>query len=205
VHGSREFKQRLDEEFDFMVTPLVFELELALQSDSFAVKEVYGSPEANLATGQLIFVNTLFPSKAQDGQAKGGVILALLERIGAANAIKLSASYEDRNGVAATNDADFNYLAPLDQAPNSGIRKAVLLVRYVRLIKAWIVAERQAAAAQAGAVYGSAWERQSLPLTVSETYRAQFRAFAAYFKSEMAAIGDDTLAQEAAILDRLAL
>ncbi|MBN2573855.1 MAG: VWA domain-containing protein [Deltaproteobacteria bacterium] len=204
VHGSQEFKERLDEEFDFMVTPLVFDLKLALQSDGLAIKEVFGSPEANLATGQLLFVNTLFPSKAEGGESKGGIILALLERMSAANEINLSASYEDRNGVAATNDSDFSYLAPLDQAPNLGIRKAVLLVRYVRLVKAWIVAERQAAAAQAGATYGSEWERQSLPLVVSEPYRTQFRAFASYFKTEMAAIGDEALAQEAKILDRLA-
>ena len=204
VHGSQEFKQRLDEEFDYMVTPLVFGLELALQADGFAVKDVYGSPEADLATGQLIFVNTLFPAKSENGQNQGGVILALLDRTGASNQIKLSASYEDRNGVAGGNEVAFAYAAALDQAPNPGVRKAVLLARYVRLIKAWITAERQSAAAQAGATYDSTWERTSLPLTVSAAYQAQFAAFSTYFKSEMAAIGDDTLAQEVTVLDKLA-
>jgi Ca-activated chloride channel family protein len=204
VHGSAEFKLRLDEEFDFMVTPLVFELKLALQSDGFAIKDVYGSPEADRATGQLIFVNTLFPAKAENGQSKGGVILALLEQTGTGNRIKLSASYQDRNGVAASNQADFAYAPVLDQAPNTGVRKAVLLARYVRLLKAWITAERQNAAAAAGATYGSDWERTSLPLTVSDAYRAQFQAFSAYFKTELLAIADDTLAQEVTVLDRLA-
>jgi hypothetical protein len=71
-------------------------------------------------------------------------------------------------------------------------------------MKAWITAERQNAAAQAGATYDSSWERTSLPLTVSAAYRTQFQAFSAYFKSEMAAIGDDTLSQEATVLDKLA-
>ena len=39
VHGSKEFKQRMDDEFDFMVTPLVFDLRLSLQSQNFAVKK----------------------------------------------------------------------------------------------------------------------------------------------------------------------
>jgi Ca-activated chloride channel family protein len=204
VHNSQEFKQRMDAEFDYMVTPLVFDLRLALQSDGFAVKDVYGSPEANQATGQLIFVNTLFPSKSEDGQTKGGVILVLLEHTGASSQVKLSASYLDRNGVAAGSEVAFDYTAVPDQAPNTGVRKAVLLARYVRLIKAWIAAERQSAAAQAGATYDSTWERTSLPLTVSAAYKAQLAAFSTYFKSEMAAIGDDTLAQEVTVLDKLA-
>lgn len=187
-----------------MVTPLVFDLKLALLSDGFAVKDVYGSPEADQATGTLILVNTLFPSKSENGQTKGGVILALLEQSGAGSGIRLSATYQDRNGVVAGNQVDFAYAPVLDQAPNLGVRKAVLLARYVRLLKAWIVSERQSAAAVAGATTGTDWERTSLPLTVSDAYRAQFAAFSAYFKSEMAAIGDASLAQEVAILDKLA-
>ena len=204
VHGSQEFKLRMDDEFDFMVTPLVFDLKLALQSDGFAIKDVYGSPEADLATGQMLFVNTLFPSKVENNQTKGGVILALLEQTGTSNQIKLSASYEDRSGVSGSNEVDFAYAPALDQAPNTGIRKAILLARYVRLMKSWIESERQNAATQAGATSTTDWERQSLPLTVSESSRAQFRAFSAYFQSEMLAIGDDSLSQEVTVLDKLA-
>jgi Ca-activated chloride channel homolog len=204
VHGSKEFKLRLDEEFDFMVTPLVFDLKLALQSDSFQVKDVYGSPEADQATGTLIFVNTLFPSRSENGQTKGGVMLALLEQTGLGKQISLAASYQDRSGIAAGNQVDFAYAATLDRAPNLGVRKAVLLARYVRLVKAWITSERQSAAAQAGATAGTDWERTSLPLTVSDACRTQFQAFAAYFKGEMAAIGDGSLAQEVTVLAKLA-
>lgn len=204
VHGSAEFKLRMDEEFDFMVTPLVFDLRLALQSDSFAVKSVYGSPEADQATGQLIYVNTLFPSKVEDNQTKGGVVLALLDRTGSGSQVDLKASYQDRGGVAATSQVAFTYTATLDRAPNTGVRKAVLLARYVRLLKAWIGAERQNAAAKAGSTSTTDWERQSLPLTVSEPYRTQLGTFSAYFKGEMAAIGDDSLAQETTVLDKLA-
>jgi hypothetical protein len=118
--------------------------------------------------------------------------------------IKLSASYQDRNGVSAANEVTFDYSAVLDLAPNTGIRKAVLLARYVRLIKEWIHAERQNAATQTGSATGTDWERQSLPLAVSDLYRAQFAAFSIYFKAEMQAIADGTLSQEVTVLDKLA-
>ncbi len=47
------------------------------------------------------------------------------------------------------------------------------------------------------------WERQSIPLQVSEPYKALFSAFSSYFEDEMNAIGDDTLGQELDILDML--
>jgi Ca-activated chloride channel homolog len=51
VHGSQEFKQRMDTEFDYMVTPLVFDLRLSLKTDGFAVKDVYGSPRPTRPRG----------------------------------------------------------------------------------------------------------------------------------------------------------
>jgi Ca-activated chloride channel family protein len=204
VHGSQEFKQRLDVEFDFMVTPLVFNLTLSLASSGYAIKSVYGSPEAEQATGQLILVNTLFPSKVDNSQTKGGVILALLEPTGVDSRIQLRANYEDRNSQPHESAVDFVYTPLLDQAPPNGIRKAILLTRYVRLLKAWIMAERQEAATNVGSASLGIWERQSMPLVVSDEYRAQFHLFADYFRTEMAAIGDATLAQEMVVLDKLA-
>merc|ERR1719197_1394805 len=62
VKTAEEFRRRLDEEFDFLVTPLVFNLRLHASSESWAIDRVFGSPEAELATGQLMRVNTIFPS-----------------------------------------------------------------------------------------------------------------------------------------------
>jgi len=48
------------------------------------------------------------------------------------------------------------------------------------------------------------WERQSLPLTVSEPYQELFSEFRGYFKQEMNNLKDDTsLSQELEILDKL--
>merc|ERR1711959_772009 len=81
VKTGKEFRRRLDDEFDYMVTPLVFNLRLHAASESWAIDRVFGSPEAELATGQLMRVNTLFPSpKDSDGQTKGGIVLLRLVR-----------------------------------------------------------------------------------------------------------------------------
>merc|ERR1712232_1486100 len=81
VKTSEAFIKRLDEEFDYMVTPLVFNLRLHLSSDAYTIDRVFGSPESELGTGQLMRINTLFPSAKDDqGQTKGGVVLLRLVR-----------------------------------------------------------------------------------------------------------------------------
>ena len=48
------------------------------------------------------------------------------------------------------------------------------------------------------------WERQSTELRVSPEYRDRIKRFRQYFDEEMAAIGDETLAQELELLTTLA-
>jgi hypothetical protein len=47
------------------------------------------------------------------------------------------------------------------------------------------------------------WERQSIPLRVSEPYKELFKEFTVYFEEELNAIGDNTLSQEVDILNTL--
>ena len=143
VHSSREFSDRLDKEFEYMVTPLVFNLALTLESKGYEIVNVYGSPEANLATGTLMKVNTLFPSSTQDSQTKGGVVLLQLRKISDDASLTLKTSNEDRTGAQgnATVVASFGNHNP-EYFGNNGIRKAVLLTRYANLMKSWIMSER---------------------------------------------------------------
>ena len=81
VHSASEFHTRMVDEFELMVTPLVFDLELALEADGYNIDTVYGSPEADQSTGEIMKVSTLFPSRVEDGQTRGGIILLKLERV----------------------------------------------------------------------------------------------------------------------------
>jgi Ca-activated chloride channel family protein len=221
VHSPREFRERVAEEFDFMVTPLVFNLRLNFESKGWRIEKVFGSPEADQATGQLMKINTLFPSRNEGGETKGGIVLLKLRKMTSLfdDKVYLKVSYEDRNGRS---DSSQETIQPEGTSPehfdNSGIRKAVLLSRYAALLQNWMIDERQhiqyskpwepTVREDTGIIippdpYLSQWERSSLPLTVSASYKRIFRNFSQYFKSEWGAIGDDTLYQEMEILTKL--
>ena len=217
VHSAQEFRQRMDDEFDFMVTPLVFDLRLNLDAPGYEIEKVYGSPEADLATGDLMKVNTLFPSQAEEGAVRGGAILVKLAKLSDQGKIRLSASYEDRDGKSDSDEAEVILEeSDSDFYQNNGVRKAVLLSRYADLLKNWMIDERTAAG-KGGRIVPSVtltggivipvelgeWERQSLPLTVSDPYPQLFGRFRDYFQVEAQEIGDETLGQEEAILRKL--
>jgi Ca-activated chloride channel family protein len=217
IHSADQFKQRMDDEFDFMVTPLVFDLRLKLDAPGYEIEKVYGSPEADLATGDLMKVNTLFPSRAEEGTVRGGVILVKLRQLSETGRIVLLASYEDRDGRRESDEAVVELEeSASDFYQNNGVRKAVLLARYADLLKNWMIDERRAAekgwrivpsvTLASGIVIPvelGEWERQSMPLTVSDPYPELFGRFMDYFQSESQAIGDHTLAQEEEILRKL--
>lgn len=202
VHRASEFKNRMDDEFEYMVTPLVFNLTLKLESDSFEIQKVYGSPEANMSTGELMKVNTLFPSKKTDGETKGGLVLLKLKKISNSTSMKLSVSYEDRTGKTDSNDEIFELPdTPPDFFGNNGIRKGILLSRYATLLMKWVVFERNISSDP----YLSTWERKSLTLKVSDEFQEIFSAFKEYFAKEMIDIGDETLQQEYNLLHNLSI
>jgi Ca-activated chloride channel family protein len=223
VHSSQEFANRMDDEFDYMVTPLVFNLELNIKASGYEIEEVYGSPEADLATGQLMKVNTLFPSKTTSEGTKGGVVLLQLKKVSENPTLTLVTSYEDRTGKTGGDRATINFGSQKPEYfENSGIRKAILLARYANVIKDWIYDERshrewrqpQPWEPMIDSMRGiyimprpypslGQWERQSIPLQVSAAYKKIFGLFGTYFGREMTAIGDKDLQQESDILKKL--
>ncbi|RUM65926.1 MAG: hypothetical protein DSZ05_05225 [Sulfurospirillum sp.] len=217
VHSLHDFKKRLDDEFDFMVTPLVFDLKLALDSDAYDIEAVYGSPEADKATKTVLYVNTLFPSATKEGKTKGGIIVVKLKRKGEGNALTLRASYKDRNGKTynVSKKAAFKEGLYFD---NSGIRKGILLSEYVTLIQNWLIDSRKGCndkltpetpviipfyrqcmrypPERPEYKYIETWERRSCPLEVSDGYRNVFALFRRKFGDEMRALNDPSLHRE---------
>ena len=217
VHTPGELRWRMDSEFEFMVTPLVFNLTLNLDAYGYEIVKVYGSPEANEATGELIRVNTLFPSKTEGGETRGGLILLELRKVSPETNLRLRVSYEDRLGHIYTDEAFIQMSEGHEFYQNSGIRKGILLSRYADLMKNWINDERESYFEakllepsidwRTGIIVPEVplgrWERQSIPLRVSTHYRYLFSEFSTYFESEMNAIGDSDLDQELIVLKKL--
>ena len=219
VHSADEFKTRLVDEFDFMVTPLVFNLLLELDADGYSIKKVYGSPEADQATGEVMRVNTLFPSDTKDGMTRGGMVLLKLEKTSDDAELILKTSYEDVDGNVNSNQVQAS-IGPedADYYENTGIQKGILLSRYAEFMKTWIFEEREKIAGhevdaltsyyESGIHVPSSvtpyqlgeWERQSAPLHVSAPHKEMISVFTEYFATEAETIGDDSLWQELEIL-----
>jgi len=144
VHSVSEFKQRLDDEFEYMVTPLAFDLSLRVESNEYEIAEVYGSPGEDVDDGEVMNVTTLFPSPKKEGETRGGVVLLKLERTGedgGTGEVGLEAGWVERDGTEGTELLQVS--VPEESVfDNSGIRKAVLLARYGEEMRDWIRAVR---------------------------------------------------------------
>jgi Ca-activated chloride channel family protein len=221
VHSTEEFTQRLAEEFTYMVTPLVFDLSLDVVSDGYDIEAVYGSPNADQATGEVMHVTTLFPSPTSGGETRGGVPLLQLDGTDPTASIEVVANWVERDGTAGRDRIELSFPSDeTDHFDNGGIWKAVALVRYGRVLRKWMAAVRRDGGPDGGTVDGSGtvddwvspdateqelglWEERSVPLSVPDTYRTAFRTLQEYLTTEAEALGDDTLEQELSILELL--
>ena len=224
VHSSSEFKKRMGEEFEFMVTPLVFDLDLNVESKDFAVEKVYGTDTKDNLKGNIIHVNTLFPSKSDDnGEVKGGVILVKLKKLNNNDngTVRVDVSYKDRTGknFSEKKDVEINTSSTAEMYEDTGIRKAIVLTRYANTLKNWILYERSEdkkfvilptigimdcdyTENEVGIMLGEN-ERPSQKLKVSEEYKNTFKQIKEYIQKENKELKDETLQQEIDILDEL--
>jgi Ca-activated chloride channel family protein len=208
VHSVEEFERRLGEEFAYMVTPLVYDLQLELDADGCEVVDVHGAPGGG-DDGELIGVPTLFPSPKSEGETRGGIILVELDVVADPD-VELVASWVERDGSAHSQRAAVD-LADADERPtydHSGVRKATALARYARALRAW------ASDVHAGAPQGTGvddWidpdpsadhERESVPLQVPERNARTFDVLREYLAAEAEAV-DDELQQEVDLLGTL--
>ncbi|MFC2154254.1 VWA domain-containing protein [Candidatus Altiarchaeota archaeon] len=222
VHSASQFKTRMDDEFEYMVTPMVFNLVMTLDAAGYEIEKVYGSPEANEATGEIMKVNTLFPSKKDEKGTKGGLVLLKLRKTSPNPELRISVSYEDRGGQVDGSEVTFQLKDhKQDYYENGGIRKGILLSRYANLMIQWIKDERQShqyrqelipsVSIEEGITIPepalqsrrSRWERSSIPLRVSDEYHDIFIDFKKHFEAEMEQIQDPTLLQEVEILEKI--
>ncbi len=220
VHSPEQFRKRMDEQFEYMVTPLVFDLNLTLDSQGYDILKVYGSPEADEATGEIMKVNTLFPSQTKEDETRGGLVLLKLKKLSDDPELTLKVSYEDRSGKKYQSQTKVNWQGEEEFYDNSGIRKGIILARYADLLKNWIKDER---VSEGGDVVISPkvgeergiiipppfppelgeWERQSMPLQISAEYQGLFQEFKKYLEAEKNNLKDEDLTQEVKILDKL--
>lgn len=223
VHSSEEFNKTLAEEFDYMITPLIYDLDLTFKSDSFEIENVYGSDSVDKSTGNIMHINTLFPASSNsDGEVKGGIVVLKLKRKNEAeeNDISLKISYKDSKEQNHSNEENIEFKnSEEDYYDNLGIRKAIVLARYVNTIKNWIIYEKTNKQeflidTETGITefsYDEDYiktvlgvnERTSTKLTVNESYKENFRVIKNYLEEENKELNDEYLKNEIEILQIL--
>ncbi|PKL43928.1 MAG: hypothetical protein CVV41_09200 [Candidatus Riflebacteria bacterium HGW-Riflebacteria-1] len=208
VHSPTDFKKRLVDEFECMVNPMVFDLTLTLKAPGYRIKKVIGSPEADMATGRIMQVKTLFPAPTDETGTRGGIILLQLEKLSEDPNITLTVNYADRMGREGdvTGTFTFKNREP-EHFDDAGIRKGIVLARYADLIKDSATGKHQrsapAAEKDADGSGWSYWERPARPLTVSTIARSEISKFRDYLQLEISAICDNTLEREVHVLNQL--
>lgn len=223
ISSKEQFKKILSEDFEYMVTPLVFDLSLNFESAGYDIEKVYGTDSEDKSSGNIMKVNTLFPSSTnENSESKGGVILLKLKKKDNQidNKINLSVSYTDRNGNKHSNSQDIEFNKNEEFYENTGIRKAVALTRYANTLKNWILYERtnkdeRFYISEDLGVIDSDYEKEdvrrilgenertSVKLTVSEEYKENFRKIKSYLENEKSQLKDDDLKQEIDLLEKL--
>ena len=223
ISSSSQFKKILSEDFEYMVTPLVFDLNLDFKSNGYDIEQVYGTDSGKKSTGNIMKVNTLFPAKTEEDKGtKGGVILLKLKKKEQSNSdeIKLEVSYTDREGRKHSNSQEVRFDKNEEFYENTGIRKSIMLTRYVNTLKNWILYERSKEDKRfyidrevgiTDCIYTKdeiyrilgEHERTSVALKVSDEYKQIFRDLKAYMENEKKQVKDNDLKQEIELLDKL--
>ena len=217
VKTSDKFKRYMIDEFDFMVTPIIFDLKLVLNTEgnSCSIDCVYGDnneecyKDNNNDLFELKSIKTLFPSKSnKKGGKKGGIILIKLKAndnsVDKVNA-ELIVTYKDKynntykNEQYITFDGNNNSDNDHDSYETSGIRKGILLANYVKLMQNWIDYETGINIDNNNNNTNSV----SLNRSISNEYCSLFENFLVHFENEMKEVEDDKLSQEVKIIQKL--
>ena len=168
-------------------------------------------------------VNTLFPSSSNDdGDVKGGIIVLKLKKIKEADnaEISLNVSYKDTEEKAYNNSKKVKFKdSNEDYYDNNGIRKAVVLSRYVGTMKNWTIYEKtqyeEFEAKKENNITEYCYdedyvktvlgvnERSSVKLNVSEGYKETFKELKKYLEDENKILNDEDMKKEIELLDKL--
>jgi len=205
----RSFERRLGEEFDYMVTPLVYDLNLDVDADGYEIEAVHGSPSADAATDRLMHVGTLFPSAKQDGEARGGVVL--VRRQGD------ELGRRSRPGRLVDGAGRWRVHRTRHRRRSQRVRDVRTRRRpeggragwYARELRTWAADLHDRADAATGV---DDWllpdqrgqhERESVPLVVPDRYTERFDQLRSYLADEMEAVDDESMQQEVELPETL--
>jgi len=146
VSSAAQFKKQMMEDFDYTCMQICNDISLKMKSTEFDVVEIYGSPAVpDRSIGEVLKIDSICPSpkNSADGGIKGGAVVLKLKRKDPSKTsgddFALSLTYSDWDGKQHQKDSIFHFpedpKEPEGYFQNATVRKAVALVRYVKLMK----------------------------------------------------------------------
>jgi len=131
----------MDTDFDYLSYVNALDIRIQYEGDDISVDRVYGSPgNEQPTTGVLCHITSSFPSpKEHPTTTKGGVVLIKFKRNPQKTQIVFKCSYKDCEGNSYADDIVVNLPSLSEEYfEGSAVRKAVLLTRYVNIMKQFI-------------------------------------------------------------------
>jgi Ca-activated chloride channel family protein len=213
VHSAKQFKKILNDDFNYIVTPSAFDAVVLLESEAYEIEKVYGSPYADESTGTLLKIETVNASAKEEAGVKGGMILLKLKEKLTSNTspstiLKLTLRYEDLNGNKHQNTTELNLDQLLEQIPedngkygNNGIRKAIVLTKYVLLLRDIIQTVNHRYTTSSDDTQQPT-QTTKTQLTITNSLKKDLVEFRSYYLTEIEKLGDKSLAKELDVLDQ---
>jgi Ca-activated chloride channel family protein len=187
VDSVEEFNEKINKEFTYAVTPLVFDLSMIVEGDGFEIDGVYGSPNEDASTsGEVMNVKTLFPSHGDEG-TKGGVIVISISEAEPGDNVRISTSWTERDGSKGGDVTQVRIVDEDEYYESSDTRKAVTLCQYVKQLRAWLEDTN---------VRSDSFERGSTELRIPENHKVNLTDFLYYLESQADNLEDNKLHEE---------
>eukprot|EP01025_Chloroclados_australasicus_P007623 TRINITY_DN124_c0_g1_i1.p1 TRINITY_DN124_c0_g1~~TRINITY_DN124_c0_g1_i1.p1 ORF type:complete len:808 (-),score=70.65 TRINITY_DN124_c0_g1_i1:325-2583(-) len=196
VYSPQQLRTKLDEEFEFLVSPLIFDLELNFEpeglggDDGWQVMAAYGvpAPKEGLVSGTILKLSTLFPTPQNEDGAKGGIILlSLFTQSDSPRTLNISISYNDTDYNPRSFTSEVKLFQDFDQEfyGTPAIRKAIALSRYVQVMQTWLT--------ELGAT-------EETGLVVPDNVQSEFEKLISYLENENDVLQDEKLEEEIQLL-----
>jgi len=141
VESGAEFRRMMTDDFDYMMFPVAFDINIAVLSETYKIERVFGSPGNEVPKkSSTIEISSIFPSqKETPTTTKGGCVLIKLTKKEEASkkddlTISLKLSFTDWEGNSRTCTQSVQ-LPLTENYSSTAVRKAILLTRYVHLTK----------------------------------------------------------------------
>jgi Ca-activated chloride channel homolog len=212
ISNQEEFRKIIVDDFNYIVTPMFFNVDVEVISDSFELVRSYGTNEDTMAFEKeqkmeksaktpsegkkVASIRTLMASDLCEKGVKGGIFVLKIKRKSPAPKTNEKSSvvikYEDLEGNQSSIEVPFGSFPEKEEEyfESEAIRKAVMLIRYVELMKEYCETMNPKGEFQ-------------LKKELMDEMKVKCEALRKFMEKENSVLKDETVEQEFETLDNL--